>query len=107
MSISVLRERLRRFTEHQVSCRGHALVRLQGRMINHQDLIKHIICPEKLYKAVKCDSLYANEEKYKLYFSESRRYDLVVVMVFQNNHIEVITTYIKNKSIGPKILHPK
>jgi hypothetical protein len=68
-------------------------------------LVKELLNPDRWYKLERLKSEYAHESKYKLYFRSSNRIDLVIIVVFQNNHLEIITAYSKNRKIKPRFIN--
>jgi hypothetical protein len=101
--VEAVRGRLRRLSKENIELRDHVLLRLSQRCVRVDELVDNLLNPRNLYKAEKQVNKYSYEEKYRLYFKLSNRFNLGVVVVFTNNHADVITTFEVNCKIQDNV----
>jgi hypothetical protein len=103
-SLEKVRKRLMKYGFDQIIFSTHAFIRYKQRMLDIEDIKGNLVKPSKLYNFVKEEARFRGEDKYKLFFKSSKKYDLIVIIVFLNNHIEIVTTWLKKRSFKPKYI---
>lgn len=102
--LDAVRARLRLLSRGNIELRDHVLLRLSQRSVRADELVDNLLEPRNLYKAEKQGSNYPYEEKYRLYFKLSNRYNLGVVVVFTNNHADVVTAFEVDRKIQDNVM---
>jgi hypothetical protein len=102
--LEFIKTKLKNINRANIIFNQHSLLRIQQRFLSYDVLVKELLNPDGLYRVDKQTSNYTGESKYKLSFKSSNRIDLVIIVVFQNNHVEVITAYSRSRKIKPKFI---
>ncbi len=73
--------------------KAHFYLRAMERPISEGLIKKYIKKTDKLLKVERLFSTIGEEEKFKLWFKLSNKYDLVIVAVFSKKHLYIITAW--------------